>query len=115
EAVKGTAYGLDEAAQAAQGALGAGVKGGADLTAYLRLVGDATTQSTTDFNSMALMMNKVQGAGKLTGEVMQQMAENGLQVMPMLSRALGQPQEAIRDMVRKGEISAEQFQQILTE
>lgn len=113
KAVTGTAYGLDSAATAASGALGAGVKQGEALTKYLTLVGDATTQSTTDFNSMALMMNKVQGQGKLTGEVMQQMAENGLQVMPMLAKEFGKPVSEIQKMVSKGEISAERFQKVL--
>src|SRR5690606_33082253 len=113
KAVTGTAYGLDSAASAAAGALGSGVKQGKQLENYLTLIGDATAQSTTDFNSMALMMNKVQGQGKLTGDVMQQMAENGLYVMPMLADALGKPQEEIQKMVSKGEISAKQFQSIL--
>lgn len=113
EAVTGTAYGLDAAASAAAGALGAGVKQGEALTEYLKLVADATSQSTTDFNSMALMMNKVQGQGKLTGDVLLQMAKNGLYVMPMLADALGKPQEEIQKMVSKGQISAKQFQSIL--
>lgn len=113
KAVQGTAFGLDEAAAAAQGALGAGVKNGKELQKYLTLIGDAATQSGTDFQSMALMMNKVQGAGKLTGDVLQQMAENGLQVMPMLTKALGKPQAEIQKMVSEGKISAKQFQGIL--
>lgn len=113
KAVQGTAFGLDEAAAAAQGALGAGVKNGKELQKYLTLVGDAATQSGTDFQSMALMMNKVQGSGKLTGDVLQQMAENGLQVMPMLTKALGKPQAEVQKMVSQGKISAKQFQTIL--
>lgn len=113
KAVQGTAFGLDEAASAAQGALGAGVKNGKELQKYLTLVGDAATQSGTDFQSMALMMNKVQGSGKLTGDVLQQMAENGLQVMPMLTKALGKPQAEVQKMVSEGKVSAKQFQAIL--
>lgn len=113
EAVSGTAFGLDEAAQAAQGALGAGVKNGTQLADYLTLVGDAASQAQVDFGAMASIMNKVQGAGKLTGDTLQQMADNQLQVMPMLTKALGKPQEAIQKMVSDGKISAKQFQEIL--
>lgn len=112
-AVKGTAFGLDEAAQAAQGALGAGVKQGEGLEKYLTLVGDAAAQAQIPFGDMAQIMNKVQGAGKLTGETLQQMTENGLPAMSILSDALGKPQAAIQQMVSDGEISAAQFQDIL--
>lgn len=113
KSVTGTAYGLDAAAGAAAGALGAGVKRGKELTRYLKLVADATTQSTTDFRSMALMLNKVQGSGKLTGDVLQQMQENGLQVMPMLTKAYGKNAAEIQKMVSKGEISSKRFREIL--
>lgn len=113
KAVTGTAYGLDSAAGAAAGALGAGVKQGKDLTKYLTLVGDATAQSTTDFDSMALMMNKVEGAGKLTGGTLQQMALNGLQVMPMLTKEYGVNAAEMQKMVSAGEVSSADFKRIL--
>jgi len=112
-AVKGTAFGLDEAATAASGALGAGIKNGKELTGYLTLVGDAATQSGADFNHMAQIMNKVQGQGKLTGDTLQQMGDNGLQVMPMLVKAFHKPQAEIQKMVSQGKISSEQFREIL--
>lgn len=114
DAVTGTAYGLDAAAGAAAGALGAGVRQGKELTSYLSLIGDATAQSTTDFSSMARMLNKVEGAGKLTGEVLNQMAENGLQVMPMLTKEYGKNSAEIQKMVSKGQVSADDFRRILT-
>lgn len=115
KAVTGTAYGLDSAASAAAGALGAGVEQGKELTNYLKLVADATAQSKTDFDSMAIILNKVQGAGKLTGETLQQMTENGLYAMPMLTKAYGKNAEEIQKMVSKGEISAKRFREILKE
>ena len=50
--VKGTAYGLDEAATVAASAVAAGVKPGEDLERTLKLVGDAATISGRDMNSM---------------------------------------------------------------
>lgn len=114
-AVTGTAYGLDEAASAAAGALGANVQQGKELTEYLTLVADATTQSTTDFNSMALMLNKVEGAGKLTNGILTQMAMNGLQVMPMLTKEYGVNAAEMQKMVTDGKVSSEEFKRILSE
>lgn len=108
-AVKGTAFGLDEAASASAGALGAGVKQGAELESYLTLVGDAATQSGTSFLDMANIFNKVQGSGKLTGETIAQMTDNGLYVVPILAEALGKTSDEIAKMASEGEISAEMF------
>ena len=52
--VKGTAYGLDEAATVAASAVAAGVKPGEDLERTLKLVGDAATISGRDMNSIKL-------------------------------------------------------------
>lgn len=113
DAVTGTAYGLDAAATAAAGALGAGVSEGKELTRYLTLVADATTQSNTTFDRMALMMNKVQGQGKLTGGVLNQMALNGLQVMPMLTKEYGKSTAEMTKMVAEGKVSAADFARVL--
>lgn len=112
-AVKGTSFGLDEAATAAAGALGAGVKQGKELESYLKLVGDMTTQSNTDFNSMAQIMAKVQGQGKLTGETLAQMSDNGLQAMPMLTKAYGVSAAEMTKMVSSGKVDSERFKKIM--
>lgn len=112
-AVKGTAYGIDEAATAASGALASGIQPGEDLTRFLTLTGDAAAQAGIDFDHMAQIMNKIQGQGKLTGETLQQLTENGLYAAPMLAKALGVPQDQMAKMASEGQISAAKFQEVL--
>src|SRR5690625_592840 len=57
DAVRGTAYGLDEAATAAASAVAAGIKPGKELAKYLTLVGDSAAIAGTDFNEMASIFN----------------------------------------------------------
>lgn len=115
KAVTGTAFGLDEAAGAAAGALSAGIKPGRELSKYLTLTGDAAAQAGTDFNTMALLMNKVQGSGKLAGDTLQQLTENQLFVLPMLSKAYGKSSDEMRKMVSMGKVSSEDFRRILND
>lgn len=112
-AVRGTLFSTGEAANVAAGAMASGIDQGQALTNYLKLTADAATQAKVDFNSMGQMMNKVQGEGKLTGEVMAQMADNGLYVLPMLADEYGVTQEAMRKMVSAGEVDAARFQKVL--
>lgn len=112
-AVKGTAYGIDEAATAASGALASGIQPGEDLTRFLTLTGDAATQAGIDFDHMAQIMNKIQGQGKLTGETLQQLTENGLYAAPMLAKAFNVPQDQLAKMVSQGQVSAAKFQEVL--
>ncbi|WP_442864720.1 tape measure protein [Arthrobacter sp. HY1533] len=115
DSVRGTAFGLGDAATVAAGAIGAAIPPGKELTAFLSLTADAATQAGIDLNSMGQMMNKVAGQGKLTGDVVQQMAQNGLYVMPMLAKSYGVSQEAMTKMVSKGEVDAATFQRVLRE
>jgi len=112
-ALEGSAFTLQEAGAQAAGFLSTGIKPGKDLEEQIRLVADATTRSTADFSGMSRMMMKVEGNGKLTGEVMTQMAENGLFVMPMLQDAFGKTGEEIQKMVSDGKVSSTQFKDIL--
>lgn len=115
EAVTDTAFGLDVAAAAAAGALGSGVQLGDDLTSYIKTIGDMTMQSTTDFSSMSTIMNKIQGSGKLTGETLAQLEDNGVSAAYMLAKGFGVSQEAVRKMASEGKISAEDFRRIMDE
>ncbi len=58
--VKGTSYGLDEAATTAAGAVAAGVKQGKELTRYLSLTADAAAEAGSSMSDMGSIINKVQ-------------------------------------------------------
>src|SRR5690606_36027052 len=79
--VKGTAFGLGDAATAAASALASGVKPGAELTRYLTLIGDAATQGGASFTEMASIINKTTARGKVGMENLNQLSERGIGIM----------------------------------
>lgn len=109
QAVKGTAYGFDEAATAAASAVAAGIKPGQELTRYLGLVGDAAAQSKLSFTEMGSIFNKVMASGKISMEEVNQLADQGIPIYKMLSEQLGVTQADVRDMVSAGKVDAETF------
>ena len=74
ESVKGTAYGLDEAATVAATAVAAGIQPGKDLENYLRLTADAATIAGTSMGEMGSIINKTTTAGKVYADNLNQLA-----------------------------------------
>ena len=109
-AVKGTAYGLDEAATVAASAVAAGVKPGKDLERTLKLVGDSATISGRSMGEMGAIFNKVAASGKLTGQELNQLTDSGIPVLQLLGDSLGKTAGEVRDMVSAGEIGFAEFQ-----
>lgn len=108
--VKGTAYGLNEAAQTAASAVAAGIKPGEELESYLSTVSDAAAVAGIDMGSMGSIFNKVATQGKASNEVLQQMAEAGIPVYQYLSEQLGVTASDVFEMASDGEISLSAFQ-----
>ena len=109
QAVKGTAYGFDEAATAAASAVAAGIEPGKQLTRYLSLVGDAAAQSKLSFGEMGSIFNKIMASGKISMEEVNQLADQGIPIYKMLSEQLGVTQADVRDMVSSGKVDSETF------
>lgn len=107
--VKGTAYGMGDAATVAASAVAAGVKPGQDLERTLKLVGDAAAISGRDMVSMGAIFNKVASAGKMTGEELNQLTDSGIPMLQLLADNLGKTTEEVRDMVSAGEIGFDDF------
>ena len=107
--VKGTAYGMGDAATVAASAVAAGVKPGQDLERTLKLVGDAAAISGRDMVSMGAIFNKVASAGKMTGEELNQLTDSGIPMLQLLADNLGKTTEEVRDMVSTGEIGFDEF------
>lgn len=107
--VKGTAYGMGDAASVAASAVAAGVKPGQDLERTLKLVGDAAAISGRDMVSMGAIFNKVAAAGKMTGEELNQLTDSGIPMLDLLGKTLGKTTEEVRDMVSAGKIGFNEF------
>lgn len=108
-AVKGTAFGLGEAATVAASAVAAGVQPGEDLTRTLKLVGDAAAIAKTDMQSMGAIFNKVATSNKVQGEVMAQLHDRGIPILQLLSEEIGKTAEETAKMASDGKIDFETF------
>ncbi|MFW0112109.1 tape measure protein [Rothia sp. CCM 9416] len=108
-AVKGTAFGMDEAATTAASAVAAGIKPGKDLAKYLGLVGDAATIAGTDMASMGSIFNKVATSGKVQGDVFAQLSDAGIPVVQMLAKEMGITAEEVYKLGSEGKISSDTF------
>lgn len=108
-AVKGTAYGMDEAASAAASAVAAGVEPGKELEKYLSLVGDTAAIAGVEFNDMGAIFGKVMTSGKVQGDIFNQLSDAGIPVVQMLSDELGVAAEDVYKMGSAGEITSDQF------
>lgn len=109
-AVRGTAFGMDEAAATAASAVAAGVKPGADLQRTLSLVADASTIAGTSMGDMGAIFNKVAGTGKIQGEVIAQLGERGIPILQLLAEEMGVSAEEVGKLASAGEIDFARFQ-----
>lgn len=98
QAVKGTAFGLDEAAQSAATFSTLGVKSGEDMDRVMTLLADTTAQAGTDLSEISPIMQKVVAAGGLSMDTFDQLNERATGVGEALSKELGVPIEEVRDL-----------------
>ncbi|NKT35960.1 tape measure protein, partial [Rhodococcus hoagii] len=109
-AVKGTAFGLGDAAGIAAGAVAAGVKPGQDLERTLKLVGDAASIAGVGMGDMGAIFNKVAASNKIQGDVIAQLSDAGIPIVQLLGKELNKTAAEVLDMASKGEIGFDTFQ-----
>ena len=109
-AVKGTSFGLEQAATVAASAVAAGVKPGQDLERTLRLVGDAASIAGVDMSSMGAIFNKVAASNKLQMDSINQLHDAGVPALQLVADQLGVTAEEASKMASAGQISFEVFQ-----
>lgn len=107
--VKGTAFGLEEAASVAASSVAAGIKPGKDLEKTLKLVADASTIAGRDMGSMGTIFNKVIAQGKVQGDELMQLSEAGIPALALLSKQMGKTTTEVSGMIKKGQIDAKTF------
>ena len=108
-AVQGTTHTMADAANVAAGALAAGVKEGADLERYIKLVGDAATGANAPMGEMAQIFNRIQGTGKLMGTELEMIEYRLPGFSQALAKHLGVAPEKMREMVSEGKVSVDDF------
>lgn len=107
--VKGTAYGLEEAATTAAGAVAAGVKPGGDLERTLKLTADTATIAGASMGEMGAIFNKVATSNRVSMEEVNQLGDRGIPIMQMLADQYGVTAEEARKMVSSGEVDFNAF------
>lgn len=108
--VKGTAFGLGDAATIAASAVAAGIKPGEELTKYLKLTADASAIAGTNLSDMGQIMNKVQTANKAYTDDLYQLSDRGLPIFQWLREEYNTTAEGLQKMVEKGEVDAAHLQ-----
>lgn len=111
--VKGTAFGMDEAAKVAASSVAAGIKPGKALEHNLKLVGDAATIGGTSLGEMGAIFNKVASSNKIQGDTLAQLSDKGIPIIQLLSKELGVSAEETVALASKGKINFATFQKAM--
>ncbi|CEG88939.1 Tape measure domain-containing protein [Propionibacterium freudenreichii] len=107
--VKGTAFGLGDAATVAASMSAAGVKSGEQMTGVLKTVADTAQISGRSLTDIGAIFGSVAARGKLQGDDMLQLMSSGVPVLQFLSDQLGVTSADVSDMVSKGQIDFATF------
>lgn len=109
ESVRGTSFGLGEAATTASSAVAAGIKPGKELTRYLSLTGDAAAIAGSSMGEMGSIINKVQTSNKAYNGELQQLSERGIPIYQWIAKEAKVTADEVFNMARDGEVSSEMF------
>lgn len=107
--VKGTAFGLGDAATVAATLSAAGIKSGDQMTNVLKTVADTAQISGRSLTDIGTIFSSVAARGKLQGDDMLQLMSSGVPVLQLLAKHLGKTSEEVSDMVSKGQIDFQTF------
>ncbi|OII10531.1 hypothetical protein BIU97_10410 [Curtobacterium sp. MCBA15_009] len=115
QSVRGTAFGLGDAAGVASNAVAAGIKPGQALTKYLKLTADAATIAGVSLDEMGSIINKTTTGGKVFTDNLNQLADRGIPIFQWLQKEYGVSAEELQSMVSKGKVDAATFRKVIQE
>ena len=113
--VKGTSFGLGEAATTAAGAVAAGIKPGKELEDVLKSVANSAAATGSGMDEMGGIFNKVASVGKAQNDVLAQVADRGLPIYQALADQLGVTTDEVFKMASAGEIGFAEFESAMTQ
>ena len=108
-AVSGTAYGFDEAAKAASMMAASGIEAGDEMKASLRGISGMAAMTGDSYANIADIFGNIAGKGKLGLQEVNRFATRGINVAAKLAEQFGTTEQAIREMISKGEIDFRTF------
>lgn len=115
QSVRGTAFGLGDAAGVASNAVAAGIKPGQALTKYLKLTADAATIAGVSLDEMGSIINKTTTSGKVYTDNLNQLADRGIPIFQWLQKEYGVSAEGLSKMVTDGKVDAATFRKVIEE
>ena len=111
--VKGTAFGLGDAAGLAGTMVAAGIKPGKELESVLKTVADTAAVAGTDLGEMGSIFGKAAAQGKVDGEVMAQLMDRQIGLLPALAKHYKVTTEEAKKMVSDGKVSFKDFTTVM--
>lgn len=108
-AVKGTAFGLDEAAKVAAQFGASGIKVGDEMTASLRGVAGAAAMTGSSFSEMGDIFASSAGTGLVNNQDLGQFATRGLNAAAAIGKVMGKTEQQIHEMATNGELDFKTF------
>jgi tape measure domain-containing protein len=108
-AVKGTAYGLDEAAKAAAQYGASGVAAGTDMKTALRAISGTAALTGRSFGEMSQIFTSSAGTGKVTNQDFLQFATRGLNAAAAYAKQTGMTEAQVHELAREGKIDFMSF------
>ena len=96
--VKGTAFGLGDAATVAASLSASGVKSGQQMTDVLKTVADTAQISGRSLTDIGTIFGSVAARGKLQGDDMLQLMSSGVPVLQLLATHMGKTSAEVSDM-----------------
>lgn len=118
QAVDGTAYSFDAAANTAAQLSTAGIQLGeayGGMAHSLRAVSGIATMTNSSYEEIGYIFSQIASAGRLMGQDAMQISTRGINVTATLAKQLNKTTEEIQDMQRKGEISFAMFAEAMND
>ena len=115
EAVSGTAYGMDAAAAVTSQLMASGVMSSEVMLDHLKGIAGAAAMTGRSFEDIGNIFTTVASNGRLMTMQLRQFSAAGLNLSATLGQSLGKSEDEINEMVRKGQISFEQFSKALSD
>lgn len=103
-AVDGTAYSLDAAAKVASQLGASGMRAGDQMKSSLRAISGVAAMAGSSYEDIGNVFTKVSGQGRLMGDDLLRLSSRGINAAATIAKEMGVTEEAVRDMVTKGQI-----------
>ena len=113
KSVKGTAYGLGDAATVAATLAASNIKVGDNMTRTLTAVADVAAISGRSLTDVGAIFSKIAAKGYMDGHNLNQLVEAGIPVLDLLGKKLGKTQAEVSLMVRNSQIDFATFQEAM--